>query len=59
LRLTAPIRVRLRFAELATPQILEAIPGVKQVDGYTVEFTAPSMTHAYRLIRLMYRFVTI
>jgi D-amino peptidase len=59
LRLTAPIRVRLRLADVTTPQILEAIPGVKQVDGYTVEFTAPSMAHAYRLIRLMYRFVTI
>jgi D-amino peptidase len=59
MRLTTPIRVRLRLADVTTPQILEAIPGVKQVDGYTVEFTAPDMTSAYRMIRLMYRFVSV
>lgn len=54
-----PIRVRLRLADTTTPQILQAIPGVRQVDGFTVEFTAPTMVEAYRLIRLMYRFVTV
>ena len=55
----SPIRVRLRFADPTRPQILEAIPGVRQTDGYTVEFTAANMTDAYRMIRLMYRFVSI
>lgn len=59
MRVTQPVRVRLRLADVTTPQILEAIPGVTQIDGYTVEFTAPTMAHAYRLIRLMYRFVSI
>lgn len=54
-----PVRVRLRFADHTLPQILEAIPGVQRVDGYTVGFTAPSMAAAYPLIRLMYRFVSI
>ena len=54
-----PVRVRLRLADVTVTQILQAIPGVKQVDGFTVEFTAPTMADAYRLIRLMYRFVTI
>jgi D-amino peptidase len=54
-----PVRVRLRLADNTTTQILQAIPGVKQVDGFTVEFTAPTMADAYRLIRLMYRFVTV
>jgi D-amino peptidase len=58
-RLSTPIRVRLRLADVTTPQILEAIPGVRQVDGYTVEFSAPNMVSAYRMIRLMYRFVTV
>lgn len=57
--LRTPIRVRLRFADITRPQILTAIPGVAQEDGYTVTFTASSMAEAYRLIRLMYRFVTI
>ena len=54
-----PVKVRLRLADNLTPQILQAIPGVRQVDGFTVEFTAPTMADAYRLIRLMYRFVTV
>jgi D-amino peptidase len=54
-----PVAVRLRFADVTTPQILQAIPGVRQVDGYTVEFDAATMADAYRLIRLMYRFVSV
>ena len=54
-----PVRVRLRLADNTVTQILQAIPGVRQVDGFTVEFTAPTMADAYRLIRLMYRFVTV
>lgn len=57
--IATPIRVRLRLADITVPQILQAIPGVKQTDGYTVEFTARSMPEAYRLIRLMYRFVSV
>ena len=55
----APIQVRLRLADPTRPQILMAIPGVRQIDGFTVEFSASSMAEAYRLIRLMYRFVSV
>lgn len=54
-----PVRVRLRFSDTTRPHILRAIPGVTQPDGYTVEFTAPDAAAAYRLIRLMYRFVDV
>jgi D-amino peptidase len=54
-----PVKVRLRLADNLTPQILQAIPGVRQVDGFTVEFTAQNMGDAYRLIRFMYRFVSV
>jgi D-amino peptidase len=57
--LQEPVTIRLRLADVTTPEILLAIPGVRQVDGFTVEFTAPDMRAAYRLIRLMYRFVSI
>lgn len=57
--LGAPVRVRIRFADVTLPQVLEAIPGVQRTDGYTVSFTAPSMAEAYRLIRLMYKFVSV
>lgn len=55
----APVHVRLRLADPTRPQILQAIPGVRQIDGYTVEFEAPGMADAYRLIRLMYRFISV
>ncbi len=54
-----PVEVRIQFADTTRPQILTAIPGVRQSDGYTVTVTAPDMAQAYRLIRLMYRFVSI
>jgi len=54
-----PVKVRLRLSDNTVTQVLQAIPGVRQVDGFTVEFTAPTMADAYRLIRLMYRFVTV
>lgn len=53
-----PVRVRLRFADIVRPQILTGIPGVEQVDGYTVAFTSESMDAAYRMIRIMYRFIS-
>jgi D-amino peptidase len=57
LRMSEPVRVRIRFDDTTRPQILEAIPGVKRSDGYTVDFTMPTMKEAYRMIRFMYRFV--
>lgn len=57
--ITTPVHVRLRLADVTLPQILEAIPGVERVDGFTVAFTADDMDRAYRMIRLMYRFVGI
>jgi D-amino peptidase len=59
LRTAQPLRVRLQFSDVTRPQILRAIPGVEQVDGYTVAFTAGDMADAYRLIRFMYRFVSV
>jgi D-amino peptidase len=58
-RVTKPVQIRMRFNDTTRPQILEAIPGVKQVDGYTVTYTARDMDEAYRMIRLMYRFISI
>ena len=59
LKIATPVRVRLRLSDTTIPALLEAIPGVRQIDGFTVEFTAPGMREAYRLIRLMYRYVSV
>lgn len=54
-----PVAVRMQFNDPTRPQILAGMPGVEQVDGYTVEFQATTMAEAYRLIRIMYRFISI
>jgi D-amino peptidase len=58
LEVREPATVRMRFASTTRPYILEAIPGVTRVDGFTVEFEARTMAEAYQMIRLAYRFVS-
>jgi D-amino peptidase len=52
-----PVRIRMRFASTTHVDILMSIPGMSKVDGFTVAYTAENADQAYRLIRLMYRFV--
>ncbi len=53
-----PVMVRARFATTTRADILQAVPGMRRVDGYTVEYEAADMPEAYRLIRLMYKYVS-
>ena len=55
LAIGSPVEIRMRFASTTHVDVL---PGMSKVDGYTVRYTARSMDEAYRLIRLMYRFVS-
>ncbi|MGB1778774.1 MAG: M55 family metallopeptidase, partial [Longimicrobiales bacterium] len=57
--LGSPVRIRMRFASTTHVDILLAIPGMSKVDGYTVTYTARSADEAYRLIRMMYRFISV
>lgn len=57
--LGSPVLIRMRFASTTHVDILLSVPGVSKVDGYTLEYTARSADEAYRLIRLMYRFISI
>lgn len=56
--MTGPVEVRVRFATTVRPDILEAIRGVERVDGYTVAYRAADMDEAYRLIRVMYKYIS-
>ncbi|GMR12025.1 MAG: D-aminopeptidase DppA [Gemmatimonadota bacterium] len=58
LRVTGPVMVRARFATTTRAEILLAIPGMKLVDGWTLEYEAESMDRAYRMIRLMYKYIS-
>lgn len=53
----SPIRVRLRYRNFTYPEIAEAFPTIRRVDPETIEFTAETMPAAYRLIRVLYRFI--
>ena len=57
LDLGTPVRIRMRFASTTHVDVLMSIPGMSKVDGFTVAYTATDADEAYRLIRLMYRFV--
>lgn len=52
-----PVRVEMRFSSTTHVDVLMSIPGMEKVDGFTVGYTADDADQAYRLIRLMYRFV--
>ncbi|MDZ7779641.1 MAG: hypothetical protein U5R14_06840 [Gemmatimonadota bacterium] len=52
-----PVRMRMRFASTTHVGILQSIPGMRKVDGFTVGYGARNADAAYRLIRLLYRFV--
>ena len=48
----------MRFSSTTRADILQAVPGMRRVDGTTVEHEARTMDEAYRLIRLMYKYIS-
>lgn len=58
LEVSEPVTVRARFATTTRAMVLMAIPGMALVDGWTVEYEAETMDAAYRMIRLMYKFIS-
>ena len=57
IRVTQPVTVRFQSDQTTRADILEAIPGVKRIDGTTIEYPARTMREAYAMVRLMYRYV--
>ncbi len=61
-RKVAPTRlaqytVRMEFRDPTIPDVATAFQEVRSVTPFTVEFTRDAMPDAYRLIRVMYRFI--
>ncbi len=52
-----PVRIKMRFATTTRVDVLQAIPGMSRIDGFTVAYTAKDMIEANKLIRLMYKYV--
>lgn len=53
-----PVQIKMRFATNTRADVLQAIPGMSRVDGFTVAYTAEDMNQAYKLIRLMYKYIS-
>jgi D-amino peptidase len=57
IKLKTPVEIKLKFSTPTHAEILQAIPGMEWIDGYTVQYKAKNMVEAYALIRLMYKYV--
>lgn len=52
------VTFRIKSARTTRADILMGIPGMKRVDGVTVEYEAENMDEAYRLIRIAYKYIS-
>jgi D-amino peptidase len=53
-----PVTFRISDARPARADVAMAIPGMRRIDGNTVEYEAASMDSAYRMIRLIYKYIS-
>ena len=54
-----PVRIKIKLASTMHADILQAIPGMgRGKDGFTITYTAKNMDEAYKLIRLMYKYIS-
>lgn len=53
-----PTTLKIKMATTTRADIVMSIPGMKRVDGYTIEYQADSMDQAYRLIRVIYKYIS-
>ena len=57
IKLKNNVSIKLKFSSTTHAEILQAIPSMNWIDGYTVQYNAKDMVEAYALIRLMYKYV--
>ena len=55
---TGPFRVQMRFRNFTIPEVATAFREVEPVAPDTVAFSRETMPEAYRLIRVLYRFIS-
>ncbi len=58
LDVAGPVSIRMRFAGTTRADIVQAIPGMRRIDGFTVEIEAENMDRAYRMVRLLYKYIS-
>jgi D-amino peptidase len=55
---TGPFRVQMRFRNFTIPEVATAFREIESIAPDTVAFTRETMPEAYRLIRVLYRFIS-
>jgi len=58
LSISKPVILKFKSSTTTRADVVMSIPGMKRIDGTTVEYTAKSMDEAYRLIRVMYKYIS-
>lgn len=53
-----PIEFKIKVDNPTRADIAMGIPGMKRVDGYTVSYQAKNMEEAYKLIRIVYKYIS-
>jgi D-amino peptidase len=53
-----PIEFTLKVDSPTRADVAMGIPGIKRVDGYTISYQAKNMDEAYRLIRIVYKYLS-
>lgn len=53
-----PIEFRLKVDVPTRADVAMSIPGMKRIDGYTVSYQAKNMEEAYKLIRVIYKYLS-
>lgn len=53
-----PIEFKIKVDVPTRADVAMSIPGMKRVDGYTVSYQAKNMEEAYKLIRVIYKYLS-
>ena len=53
-----PIEFKLKVDVPTRADVAMSIPGMKRIDGYTVSYQAKNMEEAYKLIRVIYKYLS-
>jgi D-amino peptidase len=54
---TGPYKVQMQYRNFTYPEIVTAFRDIELVSPDTVAYTRDTMPEAYRLIRVLYRFI--
>lgn len=58
LSVTKPVEFIIKVDNPTRADVAMSIPGMKRVDGYTVSYSAKDMEEAYKLIRVVYKYLS-